>query len=186
MATTQQSVTLEQFLKLPQEKPALEFCDGRVTQKVSPKAYHGRVQYRFAEAINLFGEPRRLAMAFTETRSSFAGSSFVPDVGIYRWERIPRTPEGKLRHDFARPWDIAIEVRSPEQSRRSQLERCRWYVANGVGLALLADPHDESVTFVRPDGTEVVLRGADKIDFGDVLPGFELTVQELFASLYPA
>jgi Uma2 family endonuclease len=186
MAITQRRMTLEEFLKLPEEKPALEFCEGVVTQKVSPKIYHGRVQYKFAEFVNHFGEPRRLAMAFTETRSTFGGSSFVPDVGVFRWERLPRGPDGKLLREAAQPWDIAVEIRSPEQTRAQQVRRCRWYVAHGVPLAVLVDDHDESVTLFRPDGRETVLRGDDPIDLSVVLPGFELTPRELFASLYPA
>ena len=185
MAITQRPMTLEAFLRLPEEKPALEFHEGRVTQKVSPKVYHGRLQYKFAEFVNRFGEPRRLAMAFPETRSTFGGSSFVPDVGVFRWERLPRGPDGKLLREAFQPWDIAVEIRSPEQTRAQQVRRCRWYVANGVAIALHVDDHDETVTLFRPGLPEVVLRGDDRIDLTSVLPGFELTVRELFASLYP-
>ena len=36
MAIPEQRITLEEFLQLPEEKPALEFEDGMVTQKVPP------------------------------------------------------------------------------------------------------------------------------------------------------
>ncbi len=184
MAITQQRITLEEFLKLPGEKPALEFHEGTVTSKVSPKSFQGRIQGKLAEFINLFSEPLRLAIAFTETRSTFGGSSFVPDVGVYRWDRVPRDARGKQLLDFTMPWDIAIEIRAPDQTHAAQVRRCRWYVANGVSLALLVDPHRETVTLFRSDGIETVLRGDDPIDLGTVLPGFRLTPAELFATLY--
>jgi len=140
MAVTGRRVTLEEFLQMPEGEPAYEYADGMVTQKVSPKAYHGQTQYSFAEAVNLYGGPRRLARAFTETRSTFGGRSYVPDVGVFRWANIPRRPDGKLLNDFETPWDIAVEIVSPEQSRQEIERKCRWYIANGVEIALMIDP----------------------------------------------
>ena len=63
------------------------------------------------------------------------------------------------------------------------VRRCLWYVVNGVHLALLVDPVDESVLAFRPNHVPRPLRGSDRIEFGDVLPGFELPVHELFDAL---
>src|SRR3954467_3751188 len=136
-------MSLDEFLALPEEKPALEYENGVVTQKVSPKAHHGRTQGELVALVNLYGVPRRLALAFTETRSTFGGRSYVPDVGIYRWANLPRRPDGKIVNDFVTPWDVAVEVVSPEQSRREIEDKCRWYLANGVGLSLMIDPDRE-------------------------------------------
>jgi hypothetical protein len=38
VAVPQEGLTLEEFLKLPDESPALEFHHGRVTRKVSPQS----------------------------------------------------------------------------------------------------------------------------------------------------
>src|SRR6266508_2252589 len=98
-------MTLEKFLELPPEKPALEFEDGEVRQKVSPMGEHGRLQFKFAEMLNSFAEPRRLGMAFTETRATFAGRSRVPDLCLYSWARIPRGPDGTIADYFFTPPD---------------------------------------------------------------------------------
>ena len=44
MAIARQGLTLEEFLALPEEKPALEYHDGTVTQKVTPKPEHSGLQ----------------------------------------------------------------------------------------------------------------------------------------------
>ena len=178
-------MSLDEFLALPEEKPALEYADGVVTQKVSPKMYHGRTQGWFAELVNVHGVPQRLAMAFTETRSTFGGRSYVPDVGIYRWTNLPRRPDGKLLNEATTPWDVAVEIVSPKQSRRELEAKCRWYVANGVEVSLLIDPDREDVVRFGADGSRVVLRGEDRIDLETVLTGFVLTPGGLFAALYP-
>src|SRR5437870_3575677 len=126
MATVQQRLTLEEFLKLPEEEPALEYEDGEVTQKVSPRGRHSVLQGEFVQRVNTFGRPRKLARAFAELRVTFAGVSRVPDVSVYRWERIPTTPDGRIADVFQIPPDIAVEIVSPEQSVASQVRRCLW------------------------------------------------------------
>ncbi|HEV8632979.1 MAG TPA: Uma2 family endonuclease, partial [Chloroflexota bacterium] len=71
-----QGLTLEEFLQLPEEEPALEYEDGVVTQKVSPKRRHGRLQGMLCELVNVFAQPRKLALAFTEARTVFRGRSY--------------------------------------------------------------------------------------------------------------
>lgn len=48
-------ISLDVFLALPERKPALEFEDGRVTPKVSPKARHSTLQKRLSEWFDDFG-----------------------------------------------------------------------------------------------------------------------------------
>lgn len=145
MAVTAKPITLEQFLELPEEEPALEFFEGCARQKVSPKGHHSRLQFVLAKRINDFAEPKRLAMVFTELRATYGGASFVPDVSVYRWDRVPRDEPGKMAQDFREPPDIAVEIVSPGQSTNALIRRCLWYIENGVTIALLADPNDESV-----------------------------------------
>ena len=183
MAVLQKGLTLEEFLKLPEEKPALEFEDGTVTQKVAPKGHHSALQYEVAELVNRFARSRRLARAFPELRATYAGRSYVPDVSVYRWERIPGDDAGELVNDFVEPPDIAVEVVSPEQRVNALVRRCLWYTEHGVQVVLLVDPADRSVLLFRPEQLPRALHGPDWIDVSDVLPGFQLTVQELFDAL---
>ncbi|MEC4806605.1 MAG: hypothetical protein SAJ12_14895 [Jaaginema sp. PMC 1079.18] len=55
--TTAETLTLEQFLKLPyiEESPAWEFVAGKAQQKFMPGAKHSRLQFRLCEAINGVG-----------------------------------------------------------------------------------------------------------------------------------
>lgn len=183
MAIAQRRVTLEEFLTWPERKPALEYVDGRVIQKVSPKGIHSSLQTELTGIVNAVGRPNRLARAFGELRVTFGGQSSVPDVAVFRWNRIPRTASGEIADDFFVPPDIAVEIRSPRQSVAQQVERCRWYVDNGVCIALFVNPPTRSVTVFRPGVDPVVLRGADPIDLSEILPSFRLTVDELFATL---
>jgi Uma2 family endonuclease len=138
---------------------------------------------KVTERINAFAEPRRLALAFTELRTTYAGFSRVPDVSIYRWDRIPVDATGKVLDDFHLPPDIALEIISPGQRTNALLRRCLWYVANGVHIALLLDPPDESIALFRPDQAPIYLKGSDRVDLTEVLPGYTVRVQDIFADL---
>ena len=183
MAVTDRTMTLEEFLKLPEDEPALEFEDGEVTQKASPKGRHSVLQVRFVQALNAVLEPRKLGFAFSELRATYSGRSLVPDVVVYRWDRIPRDAAGVVEDNFYEPPDVVIEIVSPEQSVNRLIRRCRQFNENGVLVALLVDSSDQSVIEFRQNAEPRPLTGDDQIDLEDVAPGFRLTVRELFASL---
>lgn len=183
MAVARERLTLEEFLQLPEEEPALEYFDGVIEQKMSPKTRHSALQGELVERINAVARRRQIARAFPELRSTFGGKSYVPDAAVYRWPRIPRDEEGKLLDDVRIAPDITVEIVSPGQSTNRLIRRCRWYVANGVQIALLIDPDDQSVLAFLPDGAVREWAGADRIDLSTVIPDFELTVEELFTAL---
>ena len=183
MVTSGKRLTLDEFLHLPEAEPALEFLDGVVSQKVSPKSYHGALQSELAHVINVFARPRKLARVFTQTRVTFAGASMVPDLIVFRWERVPTDARGRMARDFLLPPDIAVEIVSPGQSVAALERRCRWYVANGVEVAVLIHPDDELIQVFRPNQPPRTLRESELIDFGAVLSGFEFMVRDLFACL---
>ena len=183
MTQTTTRMTLDQFLALPEEEPALEFEDGMVTQKVSPKGRHSTLQTWAVEQINVRIRPRKLGHAFTELRASFAGMSRVPDIAVYRWDRIPRDTNGKIADDFTEPPDIAIEIVSPGQSVNRLIRRCLSFVDAGVLVAVLIDPTDESIVVVRPGSEPIGLTAGDTLDLSDVIPDLRLDVAALFESL---
>ena len=179
MTITGRRLTLEEFLALPEEKPALEYADGEVTRKVSPKARHGTLQLVVANRLDVPGVSR----AFPETRTTYAGRSLVPDIIAFTWDRIPEDEHGEIPDDITIPPDIAVEIRSPDQTVRSQVERCRWYVANGVRVSIFVDPLRRVVRVFRPNGESGPLAGDDVFDLSDVIPGCSFSVNELFAAL---
>jgi len=183
MAILQEGLTLEEFLKLPDESPALEFHRGKITQKPMPQLHHSRLQGKLVERINGFAEPRQLAMALPELRAILGGSTLVPDVSVYRWQRVPFTADGERVERFEEPPDIAIEIVSPDQRVTALVDKCLHYVQHGTEISLLIDAEDRLILLFRPGGRIQALRGADRIELSSVLPGFELSVDEVFGLL---
>ncbi len=183
MAIAQRRLTLDEFLALPEEEPALEYYDGVVVQKMPPQGQHSILQPGLAERINLFTRPRKLALAFTELRATYGEFSLVPDVAVYRWGRIPRTPDGKVADRFVEAPDISIEIVSPLQSVTVLAQKCVILLERGSEIALVVDPGDEAVIRFGTGAEPRVLRGDDRVDLDAVLPGFELTVRDVFDML---
>ncbi|MBN3880320.1 Uma2 family endonuclease, partial [Nostoc sp. JL23] len=61
-----QPLTLEEFLKLPETKPASEYINGEIIQKPMPKGRHSRLQGKLCAVINEVTENQKIAYAFPE------------------------------------------------------------------------------------------------------------------------
>ena len=180
---TLSGISLQEFLALPEVKPALEYVEGRVTQKVSPQGKHSRLQSGLTQLFDGLTRAARVALAFPELRFRGARYSPVPDVSVYRWDRIPRDRDGTVADVFSVPPDVAVEILSPGESRRQQTEKCLGFLQRGTPAALFVDDARLSVTLFRSGSDPAVLRGGDVIDLTDVVPGLRFTVDDVFGTL---
>ena len=185
MAITGHQLTLDEFLALPEEKPALEYVDGVMRQKISPNNRHGRFEGELFRRFDGAGSPDDPLVAFVEVRVTFAGRSTVPDVVAIRSSRVQLDADGYVVEYTTIAPDLVVEIVSPGQSRTEQDDRCRWFVQHGVLTALRVDPQRRTVRVFRVAGESGDLRGDAVIDLGDVAPGLRFTVDEIFAVLRP-
>jgi Uma2 family endonuclease len=185
MAVTPKRMSLAEFLELPEVKPALELRHGMVSQKMPPSGPHSSIQSWFGAQVYVHGELHRLAQAFTEARLILGEDTYVPDVVVYQWDRVPEDESGDLAFFFDTPPDLVVEVLSPGQGVGNQLDRCRELVGHGVRVAVLVDPGRRTIHIIRPDGEIGPLRDGDSVDLSDVFEGFELPASEIFAHARP-
>jgi Uma2 family endonuclease len=137
--------TLEEFLKRPETKPASEYINGQVYQKSMPQGKHSRLQTRLPNELNSIIEPPRLGCAFTELRCTFGGRSLVPDVSVFRWERIPLDDNGSLQNVFEIAPDWTIEILSPDQNPSKVTSNILYCLDYGTQMGWLIDPDEKSV-----------------------------------------
>src|SRR5690348_10415700 len=101
MVTTPiRNLTLEEFLKLPETKPASEYINGEIIQKPMPQGKHSRLQGESVTNINSVVKPQKIALALPELRCTFGGRSIVPDVAVFTWQRIPVDEKGNIANVF--------------------------------------------------------------------------------------
>ncbi len=186
MAGTAQSTTrmgLEAFLRLPDEKPYLEYVDEMVEAKVSPKIQHSVIQTELATSLNAFARPSRIGFALSELRCTFAGRSVVPDVVLLLREHIPRDEHGRPSGNQNRAPDLTVEIVSEGQPPGRPGERLAFAVANGCALGWLIDPDRRTIDVYRPDAGPVRLADDGVLEGEPVLPGYRLAASEVFGWL---
>lgn len=178
------TLTLAEFLKLPETKPASEYIDGQVIQKPMPQGKHSAIQGEFVPAINQVLKPQRIARAFPELRCTFGDRSIVPDIAVFTWNRIPRDQSGEVANTFSVAPDWTIEILSPDQSQTRVTKNILHCLRHGTQVGWLIDPDEQTVFVYRPKQETEVFDGPSEIlpvpSFASEL---HLTIQAVFAWL---
>jgi len=174
------TITLEEFLKRPETKPASEYIDGAIFQKLMPQGKHSTLQIELASAINQAGKAKKLAYAFTELRCTFARRSIVPDIAVFEWQRIPLDDNGQIVDRFEIAPDWIIEILSPEQSTNRVIRKIVFCLKNGTKLGYLIDADDRSITVFQPDRLPEVKEKQDVLPVLDTLQNWQITVEDVF------
>ena len=147
LKTQSKPMTLEEFLELPETKPASEYIDGQIIQKPMPQGKHSTIQTEFSTTVNVILKPRQVARAFSELRCTFGGRSIVPDVSVFTWGKIPRDEKGEVANTFPIAPDWTIEILSPDQSQTKVTKNILRCLNYGTQMGWLIDP-DEQTVFV--------------------------------------
>ena len=184
VTTPSKSITLQEFLAIPETKPASEYVDGKIIQKQMPKGKHSTIQTELSAAINVVIKQQKTARAFSELRCTFGERSIVPDITIFTWDRIPRDDNGEIADSFQAPPDWTIEILSPNQSYIRVMKNILHCLDNGTELGWLIDPQEQSVLVYCPGQQPLFFETAtDVLPVPDFAKAFELTLGELFGWL---
>ncbi|MEM9276402.1 MAG: Uma2 family endonuclease [Cyanobacteria bacterium P01_F01_bin.143] len=181
VTTRSKTITLENFLQLPETKPASEYIDGQIIPKLMPQGKHSTIQTELATAINISLKPQKIARAFSELRCTFGDRSTVPDITVFTWDKIPRDDSGAIADSFLIAPDWTIEILSPNQSSARVTKNILHCLDNGTELGWLIYPHEESVIVYFPQKQPVFFEMAtDILPVPNFAQDFQLTVGELF------
>jgi Uma2 family endonuclease len=135
-------------------------------------------------ALRAFVIPRNLGVVSGADGmvSLFPDLIRIPDVAYASWDRLPG---GRMPSEPAPRLapDLAVEVLSASNTVAEMARKRREYFEAGVHLVWMVDPRVRTVTVYDAPDQPRVLGEADTLDGGDVLPGFELPLRQLFAEL---
>jgi Uma2 family endonuclease len=174
-------MTLEAFLQQPETKPASEYIDGHISQKPMPQGEHSTLQRVLTRDVDDALSPSKIAHAYPELRCTFGGRSIVPDISVFRWERIPRQPNGRVANRFDLHPDWTIEILSPGQSQTKVIRNILHCLDHGTEMGWMIDAEESGVFAYQPNQTP---RFFDQPEMLLPVPEFagaiELTVKQLF------
>jgi Uma2 family endonuclease len=182
--TPNKTLTLTEFLQLPETKPASEFIEGKIIQKSMPKAKHSRIQIKLGATLENFLSNKRIALPFSELRCTFAGRSLVPDLAVLLWHHIPLDEKGELLNNITMAPDWTIEILSPEQSQMKVTKNILFCLKNGGQMGWLIAPEEREILVYYPHKeTDYFEQEDDLLPVPEFLGNFKLTLGELFGWL---
>jgi Uma2 family endonuclease len=182
-------MTIEEFVRLYDEEGPFEIINGERIILSPTKAGHVSVTKRVFMAVERHAEDNDLGEAFFEGPfveldiPSWVKGSLVPDVMFYSKARIERykseTPDWQDKPFVLVP-DLVVEVISSNDKFTKVAAKVDLYLKDGVRMVWLADQERRSITAHTP-GEYKTLNPDDTLTGGDVLPGFSVKVDSLFA-----
>ncbi len=167
-------LTLEQFLALPETKPASEYvAPGKIVQKPMSQGKHSLLQLELIFFINSILRNTGIAIAFPELRCTFGGRSIVPDVVILENKNIPKDDDGEIANVVEVAPDWVIEILSPDQSTTKVIQKIVHCLDCGTQVGWLIDPAEKLIMIYRSNCQVQVIDTLDR----------ELTVPEFARSV---
>ncbi len=177
--TVPESMTAEDLLAMPDGND-YELVDGVLVEK--PMGYYeSRVA---AELIILLGPYLRqhdLGVVAGEAGllRLMPGLVRIPDVSFVSWDRLPgrKRPTQPIP---SLPIDIAVEVISKGNTRAELERKLREYFDAGTRLVWFLYPKKRTARVYTSPRRFLRLTEDQALDGGDVLPGFTVSLRELF------
>jgi Uma2 family endonuclease len=103
----------------------------------------------------------------------------APDVAFVSQARIEEV--GDVEGFWPEAPDLAVEVISPGDSYSEVEEKVFDWLEAGTKMVVVINPRQRSATVFKSPTDIFALAEADVLNGGDVVPGFELAVREIFA-----
>jgi Uma2 family endonuclease len=108
----------------------------------------------------------------------------IPDVAFAYWERFPNEESLEDPVPEIVP-DLAVEILSKGNTPGEMTRKLREYFKAGVPLVWFVDPVSKAVTVYTSPTHFQLVDVTGKLTGGEVLPGFELAVSDIFVKLKP-
>ena len=174
-------VTKEQFYEFvmrPENRDRnFEYIAGEIVEVVSNNESSEAAAILIGE-LHGFIRPRKLGR-ITSSDGGYVinGEDYIPDAAFISYKRQPVRPN-KVAYNPVAP-DLAIEVLSPGNTAKEIATKIVNYMAVNTVLWLV-DPDEKTIDVWIPGQPVKRLRVGDMLEGGDVLPGFQLAVADIF------
>jgi Uma2 family endonuclease len=148
-----------------------------------PGGVHGRLAIKLGARLDEHAVRFGLGTVLVETGYVLERAPDTvrgPDVSFVSSNRLP--PDRIPEQFIPGPPDLVVEIISPGDRWSEIEEKVADYLAGGTRLIWAVDPRARRVTVRYPHRPPRVLSDHEVLDGEDVVPGFTLTLTELFGS----
>jgi Uma2 family endonuclease len=187
IAEAMELMTTEQMLALPDNGMERWLIRGQLREKpiTVRNRWHSRIMIRVGRFLDVWLDQQPLP------RGAILGG----EAGV----RLTRDPDSTVGVDVAYvsaevaarqandttlidgPPILAVEILSPSDTQDEIDEKIDQYLAAGVLLVWIIDPHDQTVTIYRPTQPPEMVNATQELSGDPHLPGFSIAVADLFS-----
>lgn len=181
-------VTAEELLELSANGFYGELVRGELVELMRPGVRHNKVMGLMTYILMSFVLPRSLGTVLPGDTGVVIerGPDTVraPDVAFYAADRMGLDDDIPGYAEI--PPDLAVEIRSPNDSLPDMERRARMWLDYGVPLVWVLIPESRSLNIYRPDAEAISLSTDSYVSGQDILPEFSCRVGDLFGPEAPA
>ena len=189
MVLEKQYISAENFLEIVEQPDYdcrnVELVEGEIVDMPLPNPIHAAILATLATKLNVFvteGELGRVLVGDApfvlkrdeEGRDTLRGL----DIAYISGERLPGTLPRSPMHVAP---DLAVEVISPSIKAEDIEKKIEQLLDAGTTMIWIVYPDLQRITVHTSDGA-IKLNEFDMLTGGDVLPGFEIRVSDIFPS----
>ncbi len=173
-------MTAEELLRLGDDARG-ELIRGVFCEMPPPGTEHAEIVVNLTIELGNFVKPRclgRLGSDMGVWLERGPDTVRAPDVAFTLAERNPLGPRITGYAEVVP--DLAVEVRSPNDSRREVRDKALMWLSHGVRLVWVVHPDTRTIDVYREGVATATLSADATLDGGDVLPGFTCAVAAVF------
>lgn len=176
-------MTADELLDLPDDSQRHELVRGELRTMAPAGWEHGDWSSVIDGSLGPYARKLRLGRVFAGDVGFLLAADpdtvRAPDIAFVRRDRVVAVES--RRGYFPGAPDLAVEVVSPNDRYTDVDEKVAEWLEHGTRMVLVVNPRRKSVAVHRPGQPTRTLTLDDAIDGEDVVPGWRLPLQELFA-----
>ena len=180
--TERRLMTAEELFNMPDDGYSYELVRGELRKMAPTGGEHGWIESDINGSLIPYVKANNLGRTFGGNTGFFLERDpdhvRAPDVAFVRRERVEAI--GRQTRYWPEAPDFAVEVISPDDRYTEVNEKVADWLTAGTRMVVVVNPRNRTVNVHTQDGT-VTLGMDDTLDGGDVVPGWQMPVADIFA-----
>jgi Uma2 family endonuclease len=181
MAATTKTMSAEELWRLPSDNMRHELINGELRTMPPAGFEHGAIVIRLSRLLANHVEAHKLGIVVGAETGFLLRRS--PD--LVRGADIAFVVQSKVSIPLPKTFwpgapDLAVEVLSPSDTVEEIEEKISDYLVAGSRLVWVVNPKRKTVAAHRPSANPVILAATELLQGGDVVPGFECAIHQIF------
>lgn len=178
-----QIYTADDLLQIPSDGFRYQLVRGELRKMAAAGHHHGHIIMNVAIPLGQYVREHRLGRVYA------AETGFIlerdpdtvraPDVAFVVQERV--TAAGDSTGFWVGAPDLAVEVTSPSDSYAEVEQKVSAWLEAGARMVIVVNPKRHSVAVYRSPHAVSLLVEGDILDGADVVPGWMLAIDAIFA-----